>query len=125
MLRYAVLGVISVIAGSACAQSAPPASPPSSSAVTIESPKPVVAMEEPKPGDHWTFETHDEITGKISATRENVVTEVTPTNISVRVTIVGKPNDGLNVYDRSWNLVESPPWRFSPNDGSGIRSPLR
>jgi hypothetical protein len=124
MLRYAVLGVISLAASSACAQSAPPASPPSSSAIAIESSKPVVAMEEPKPGDHWTFEVHDEITGKVSATRENVVTEVTPANISIRVKNLENSKQGLNVYDRSWNLVENPPWRYSPNDGSGIRSPL-
>jgi hypothetical protein len=126
MFRYAILGLASVVASSAWAQQAsPPAeAPPSSSAAVAESPKPVVAMEEPKPGDHWTYEIQDEIIGKISATRENVVTEVTPANISIRVKTVGNTNEGLNVYDRSWNLVESPPWRYSPNDGSGIRSPL-
>jgi len=83
-------------------------------------------MEQPLPGDRWTYETRDEITGNITATRENVVTEVTPTTISVRFKKLGgqKPEEGLIVYDRSWNVVEDRPWRFSPHDGSGIESPL-
>ena len=34
----------------------------------------------------WTYEVRDEISGKVSAVRKNFVTEVTPTEISVRVT---------------------------------------
>jgi hypothetical protein len=128
MLRYVVLVLIGLIASSALAQQAPPqagapAAPPSSSA-PVEPAKAVVPMEEPLPGDHWTYEVRDEITGKISATRANVVTEVTPTEISIRFEVVGTPNQGLNVYDRSWNLINSGPWRYSPNDGAGIQTPL-
>jgi hypothetical protein len=81
-------------------------------------------MEEPLPGDYWTYEVRDEITGTVSATRNNVVTEVTPTEISARFKILGTSNAGFNVYDRSWNLISTGPWRFSPNDGTGIRTPL-
>jgi hypothetical protein len=81
-------------------------------------------MEEPQPGDHWTYEARDEITGKVTATRENTVTEVTPTEISVRHKTLGTNNEGLSVYDRSWNVVENQPWRYSPHDGTGIQSPL-
>jgi hypothetical protein len=82
-------------------------------------------MEEPLPGDHWTYEIRDEIAGKLAGTRENIITEVTPTAISVRISKVGGNNEqGLNVYDRSWNLVEGRPWRYSPHDGSGIQMPL-
>lgn len=87
----------------------------------------VVRMEEPLPGDHWTYEIRDEITGKITATREHAVTEVTPAHVSVRSRKIGSSNnneDGFAVYDRSWNIVEGRPWRYSPNDGSGIQSPL-
>jgi hypothetical protein len=49
---------------------------------------------------------------------------VTPTEISVRFKIVGTSNEGLNVYDRSWNLINSLPWKYSPNDGTGIRTPF-
>jgi hypothetical protein len=122
MLRYAVLGVIGLVAGNAWAQQAPPAA--SSSSASVQPSTAVVPMEEPMPGDHWTYEVRDEITGAVSATRTNVVTEVTPTEISTRVDTVGKPEPGQIVFDRSWNMVASGPWRYSPHDGSGIQSPL-
>jgi hypothetical protein len=124
MLRCAVLVVISLVCNSAFAQQTPPPAPPQEAAPPAQPDKPVVPMEEPRPGDHWTYEIRDEITGTITATRENVVTEVTPTEISVRFRRLGSPEEGLNVYDRSWNLVEAPPWRYSPNDGTGVRLPL-
>jgi hypothetical protein len=126
MLRYAVLGAIGLVASNAWAQQAPPAeaSAPSSSSASIQPAKAVVPMEEPKPGDRWVYEVRDEISGMVTATRENVVTEVTPTEIAVRHKIVGTNNQGLFVYDRSWNVVEDLPWRYSPHDGSGIQSPL-
>lgn len=126
MLRYAVLGVISLIANGAWAQQAPAprTEAPTSSPASAKPAEAVIPMEEPQPGDHWTYEVRDEITGSISATRENVVTEVTPTEISVRFKTVGTNNEGFNVYDRSWNVVEARPWRYSPHDGTGIQSPL-
>ena len=127
MHRYAVLGVISLVAGNAWAQQAPPQAvvpaPPSSPA-SVEPAKAVASMEEPRPGDRWIYEIRDEITGTITATRETVVTEVTPTVISVRFKNLGTNNEGFSVYDRSWNVVEDRPWKFSPHDGSGIQSPL-
>jgi hypothetical protein len=124
MLRYAVLGLVGLVAGSAWAQQAPPPATPSSSA-PVQPAKAVVPMEEPRPGDHWTYEMRDQITGNITATREHAVTEVTPTAISVRFKKQGdNNNEGFAVYDRSWNRVEERPWRFSPHDGSGIQSPL-
>jgi hypothetical protein len=122
MLRSAAFLAISLVATSASAQqaTAPAAAPPQAA-------KAVVPMEEPLTGDHWTYEIRDEITGKITATREHAVTEVTPTAISIRSRKLGATNnneDGFAVYDRSWNIVEGRPWRYSPNDGSGIQSPL-
>ena len=127
MLRYAVLGTIALIAGSASAQQTPPQAetPAAASPATPAQPaKAVVSMEEPLPGDRWTYEVRDEITGTISATRANVVTEVTPKEISVRFNIVGTQNGGMNIYDRSWNLTASSPWKYAPHDGTGIVSPL-
>jgi hypothetical protein len=127
MLRYAVLGMIVLVASNALAQQAPPpeAAPvPSSSPAAVQASKAVVSMEEPLPGDHWTYEVRDEISGTVSATRANVVTETTPREISVRINTVGTNNGGLNVYDRSWNLLNAGLWRYSPNDGTGIRMPL-
>jgi hypothetical protein len=101
MLRYAVLMVICLVFNSAFAQqTSPPATAPET-APAAQPDKAVVPMEEPQPGDHWTYEIRDEITGTITATRENVVTEVTPTEISVRFRRLGSSEEGLNVYDRS------------------------
>jgi hypothetical protein len=125
MLRYAAPMVISLVATCAWAQQTPPpAAAPLDAAASVQRAKALVPMEEPQPGDRWTYEVRDEITGTITATRENVVTEVTTNDISVRFKIVGTTNEGFTVYDRSWNLVEERPWKFSPNDGSGIQSPL-
>ena len=117
MLRCAAFLATCLVATSASAQQAPAEAQPA---------KAVVPMEEPRPGDRWTYEIRDEITGKITATRENVVTEVTPTTISIRFKRLDANNneEGFTVYDRSWNVVESRPWRYSPHDGSGIQSPL-
>jgi hypothetical protein len=122
MFRYAIVGVLGIVAGNAWAQQAPP--PADVPAPASTPPKAVVPMEEPQPGDHWTYEVRDEITGKISATRENVITEVTPKEISTRVDTLGKSSPGQIVFDRSWNMVASGGWRYSPNDGSGIQTPL-
>jgi hypothetical protein len=128
MLRYVVVGVICLLAGSARAQQTPPspqgapASP--SSAAPVNPSKAVVVMEEPLPGDHWTYEVRDEITGKVSVTREYVVTEVTPKEISVRFKNLGTPTEGFNVFDRSWNMTSAGQWKYSPNDGTGVKTPL-
>jgi DUF3108-like len=122
MLRYAVLGVIGLVAGSAWAQQPVPTEAPASAAVQPS--KAVISMEEPMAGDHWTYDVQDEITGKIAATRTNVVTEVTPRQISTRVDILGKSDPGQIVYDRSWNVTASGLWKYSPHDGSGIQPPL-
>lgn len=127
MLRYAVLGLIGLLASSALAQqpSLQTAAPGSSSSpASIEPAKTAVAMEEPTPGDHWTYEVRDEITGTVAATRTKVITEVTPVEISTRIDTLGKSNPGQIVFDRSWNVVMSGSWRYSPNAGSGIRPQL-
>ncbi|MBV9461269.1 MAG: hypothetical protein JO141_27670, partial [Bradyrhizobium sp.] len=115
MFRYAVVGTICLLTGGASAQS------PS---VAMAAPRPVTAMEEPMPGDFWTYDVRDEISGTVT-TRNNVVTEVTAAEISVRYSIVGKETSGLNVYDRSWNIKSGSPWKYRPHDGSGIKSPLK
>ncbi len=126
MYRFVILSVISLLAANAWAQQPPQAVEPaaSSAPASVDPSKAIIPMEEPKPGDRWTYEVRDEITGTISANRTNVVTEVTPKEITVQFKIQGTANEGLNVYDRSWNLVSNGPWRYAPNDGTGIRTPL-
>jgi hypothetical protein len=131
MLRYAVLGLIGFVTGAALAQQAPPPEgtpAASASSASIEPAKAVVAMEEPLPGDHWTYEVRDETTGTVKATRTNVVTEVTPTDISMRFKVVRTDKtsfEGFNILDRSWNLLSDGPWQYLPYNGStGIQTPL-
>jgi DUF3108-like len=122
MCRYVLTGLICLLAGGEPTLAANDDSPPASAPVAG---KPIISMEEPMPGDFWTYEVRDEISGTVKAVRNNLVTEVTATEISVRFNIQGKPQNGFNVYDRSWNLKGSAPWKYTPHDGSGIQSPLK
>jgi len=76
------------------------------------------------PGDNWTYETRDEILGTVKSTRTSVVTEVTPKEISTRFTVSGNNNSGNVVFDRLWNRMSRDDWRYTPNDGTGIKLPL-
>lgn len=98
--------------------------PNSASAPAVAEPSTQETMEDPKVGDHWTYEFRDDITGDIKSTFTNTVTDVSPTDISVRVTVLGNPNPGYVNYDRSWNRTSNDTFRFTPNDGSGVRPPL-
>ncbi|SRR6266536_2862855 len=120
MYRYVIMGVVCLLAGGVPARAANDAPPPAAASAAA---KPVISMEEPLPGDFWTYELRDEISGTVKAVRNDMVTEVTATEISVRFNIQGKP-EGLNVYDRSWNLKSAAPWKYQPHDGPGIQSPL-
>jgi hypothetical protein len=124
MLGCVILVIVSLAATGAWAQTPPPAAAPPDAAAATQPAKAVVPMEEPRPGDRWTYDLRDEITGSFTESREYAITEVTPTEISVRYKVVGTRNEGLIVYDRSWNVVEDRPWRYTPNDGAGIQSPL-
>ena len=123
MLRRTLLLAFCLAATSASAQQT---SIPAAASNAKEASSAVVPMEEPLAGDHWTYEIRDEVTGKVTTTREDVVMEVTPTAISVRFRKLNGGNDEqqLVVYDHSWSMVEGRPWRYSPNDGSGIQLPL-
>jgi hypothetical protein len=81
-------------------------------------------MDPPIVGDHWTYETRDEIAGTTLNTSTNVVTDLSPTEISVRAEWLGKPGFGYFTYDHSWNLKNGPVFKSSPNDGTGVKLPL-
>jgi hypothetical protein len=110
MLRYAAFVIIAALVGNpALAQSTQSAA----------------SSTEPLPGDHWTYEVWDEIVGKVSRTRATTLTDVTPTRIAARYTEEGDSTRSGNViYDRSWNVVDMAPWRYSPHDGLGVQAPL-
>ena len=84
---------------------------------------PATTMETPRMGDHWTYVHRDEITGQIMPAVTYIVTDVTGSEISMRVTIPGRPDNYL-IYDRAWNVLNDGTWRFTPSNGYGIKEPL-
>lgn len=87
---------------------------------------PVTPMEDPQLGDHWTYESRDEITGQVKPAFVQAITDTTAAAVSLRVTSLDNTNSNANylTFDRSWNLTSSGSWRYTPHDGSGIRAPL-
>jgi hypothetical protein len=126
MLRYAFLAVIGLLAttGFLSAQTVPAESPPAASSPPAETPNSPEPMEDAQTGDHWTYEVRDEITGEVKSTVTTTVTDVSASEISTKSAQLGTSNFGFQTYDRSWNMKNNGTWRFTPNDGSGIRLPL-
>ena len=125
MLRCIFLATIGLLvtAGPLPAETAP-GSPPAASPPAVEAPNGLQPMEDPQVGDHWTYEFRDDITGNVKSTITNTVTDVSGNEISIRIGVLGNPNSGYMTYDRSWNLVNNGSWRYTPNDGNGVRLPL-
>jgi len=122
------LGLL-MAAGPLCAQSLENNSVPDSAATprVVEpptSPEPTQPMEEVQAGDHWTYELRDNITGDIKSTVIYAVTDASGSEIGTRSSQLGNPNFGYQTYDRSWNMIYNGIWRYTPNDGTGIRMPL-
>lgn len=119
MLRAITLATFCLLATSSplLAQTAP-ADP------AAEGPGAVEAMEDPQIGDHWTYELRDEITGDIKSTLTNTVTDISANEVSIKLAQLGTANLGYLTFDRSWNVTSNGVWRYTPNDGTGIRAPL-
>src|SRR5579872_5925430 len=76
-------------------------------------------MEDPQVGDHWTYEFRDDISGDIKSIITNTVTDLTDSQIGIRLTWAGHSNSNSQTFDRSWNLINYGVHRYSPNDGTG------
>jgi hypothetical protein len=126
MLRCAFLAAIGLVATTDAlpAQTTPPEAPPAASSLAVETPNSPEPMEDAQTGDHWTYELRDDITGEIKSTITNTVTDVSNAEISVRIAQLGNSNTGYQTFDRSWNMTNNGIWRYTPNDGTGIRAPL-
>ncbi len=121
MLRRRLLATIGLLAfaGAATAQTA--GQPPAPTAQATSSQE---TMEEPEIGDHWTYEVRDEITGDLKSTITHTITDISPTEIGIRLAVLGKSDLGFQSYDRAWDMITNGIWRSTPNDGMGIRAPL-
>lgn len=122
MLRRHILAMTGLLfSASVLSAQTPPSQP--SPAVSTES-SAVTSMEDPQIGDHWTYETRDDVTGEIKSTITLTISDLTPTEFAVRMEVDGKPDDRNHTFSRSWDTVSDGPWQFAPNDGGGIRPPL-
>ena len=74
------------------------------------------------PGDHWTYELKDEISGEIKLRRTDTVTDVSNNQITVRFDVAGSNRTGAIIYDNAWNVLHNEPFKYSPNDGTGFGS---
>lgn len=119
-LAPAATGAVPAASAPAASQ---PAAAPTAAASQPASPT-LVRITEPAPGDHWTYEIKDEISGEIKSTRTDLVTDIAKNTIGVRSDVTGSPNSIMMIYDPSWNVVRGGVFRYSPNDGTGIHSPL-
>ncbi len=104
-------------------EAAPPQVAPAAPAATA--PDLGELMNPPMVGDYWTYELRDQISGELKNTLTTTITDVTPTDIAVRIQAQAySQGPSVLVYDRSWNLKNNPGWKFSPNDGTGVKMPL-
>jgi hypothetical protein len=121
MLRRHVLAAIGLLVSADVLNAQ---TPPNPTPAATEQPAVQETMEEPQVGDHWTYEIRDEITGDLKSTITHTVTDVSATEIGIRLESLGKPGYGYQTYDRSWDMINNGIWRSTPNDGMGVRAPL-
>ncbi|MBC7018062.1 hypothetical protein, partial [Salmonella enterica] len=99
MLRRHVLAAIGLLVSADVLNAQ---TPPNPTPAATEQPAVQETMEEPQVGDHWTYEIRDEITGDLKSTITHTVTDVSATEIGIRLESLGKPGYGYQTYDRSW-----------------------
>jgi hypothetical protein len=75
-------------------------------------------------GDRYTYDTKDEITGEPKSTYTSVVTEVTDKEIVTVNTFRGRPGQVMVVLDHNMDVVDDSAWKYSPNNGLGVRLPI-
>jgi hypothetical protein len=128
MLRSTLLVTIGFLAAASplSAQTAAPAEspPPAASSPAVETLNAPEPMEDAQTGDHWTYEVRDDITGDLKSTITNTVTDVSASEIGIRIGQLGNSNSGYLTFDHSWNVTNNGNWRYTPNDGTGVRWPL-
>jgi hypothetical protein len=91
---------------------------------------PVVDKIDVRPGDRWTYQVIDDITGETKSTVVHTVTEIKDKTYSVQSSFTpygqNVSNSTLQVFDEQWNLLEDQVWTQNPaNPSTGIRLPLK
>jgi hypothetical protein len=79
-------------------------------------------------GDLWIYETKNQVTGFPAEGYTEMVAQVSPKEFTVNTTyrepVYRWPQSYLVTYDHDWDLIDRFDWKFSPNNGMGVRTPL-
>jgi len=91
---------------------------------------PVIDKIDVRPGDRWTYQVIDDITGETKSTVVHTVTELKDKTYSVQSTFTpygqSVGSSALQVFDEDWNLLEDQVWTHNPaNPSTGIQLPLK
>lgn len=121
LLRHIVAMTGLLFSASLLSAQTPPGQPSPTAATESSG---VTSMQDLQIGDYWTYEARDEISGDIKGAITVTITDITPAEIAVRMTIDGKSEVTYQTFSRSWDMVNNGPWQFTPNDGGGVRAPL-
>ena len=121
MFRRCFLAVVGLLL---CASAVTAQTPNAAPAPAAPEAFPQEAMEDPQVWDHWTYHSRYDISGDVKFLTTNTVTDLTDSQIGIRITWAGSGNSSSQTFDRSWNLINGGVNRYSPNDGTGIVSPL-
>jgi hypothetical protein len=79
----------------------------------------------PAVGDHWTYEIRDNISGDLKGDSTQTITDLKGDEISIQTHALGAPNSIYMVYDHLWDMKSNPVWKFSPNDGGGVKDSMK
>ncbi len=124
MLRGVYTGAVAMLLVSPAFAQDGVASQPQQSGTPAAAETAPANVQQPVPGDHWTYDVTDDISGTLKSTRTTMITDVSKDEITVRFSVAGNGNSGNIIYDRLWDVVRDGPFKCTPNDGTGIRLPL-
>lgn len=118
------LSLVLALESGALAQTAPANNAPAVAPAPTQPQDQEETMDPPMVGDYWTYDVRDELTGELKFSTTTLITDVTPTELALRAQSPTFPGPGVFIYDRFWDQKTNPAWRYSPNDGTGVKLPL-
>jgi hypothetical protein len=82
----------------------------------------------PRLHDLWVYTTRNEVTGLPAEGYTEMVAQMSATEIVVNRTyrepVKRWPQNIVFTYDHDWDLIDTFEYKFKPNDGAGVRTPL-
>jgi hypothetical protein len=77
-----------------------------------------------RPGDRWSYEVKDALTGDLRPGMTVVVGDVNDREITTRVAVRGRERPQTVVFDPDWGRIDDGAWKLRP-PGIGIKKPLQ